>query len=185
MSRKQQNLSQTKFTLVQSSWFGQYKIGECLTHPPTLSVDPWLLNLVFGWRSWTCHLASSNWPSVPKFGSLGMVDLCHLSNNPNGQTAYANWLKIWHKLTRVNFAPILWAVGGLAIIHKEEWARLIFGYKSESKLEFLKNPAMFWRPQEVSGFFMATFVYFSSKIPLYALFCWPGVKFRPKNHKTD
>lgn len=55
-----------------------------------------------------------------------------------------------------------------------------FGYMSESKLEFLKNPAMFWRPPEVSGFFMATFVYFSSKIPLYALFCWPGVKFRPK-----
>ncbi len=56
-----------------------------------------------------------------------------------------------------------------------------FGYMSESKLEFLKNPDMFWRDlQKYQGLFMATFVYFSSKIPLCALFCWPGVKFRQK-----
>jgi hypothetical protein len=152
MSRKQQNLSQTKFTLVQSSWFGQYKIGEWVTHPPTLIVDPWLLNLVLGWRSSTCHLASSNWPSVPKFGYLEMVDLCHLSNNPNGQIAYANWLKIWHKLTRVNFAPILWAVGGLAIIHKEEWARLILATSQRVNWNFLRTLLCFGDLQKYQDF---------------------------------
>ncbi len=55
-----------------------------------------------------------------------------------------------------------------------------FGYMSESKLEFLKNPAMFWRPPEVSGFFMATFVYFSPKNSFVCPFLLARCEISPK-----
>jgi hypothetical protein len=46
--KKKKFVTKTTRFVPKKHWFGQYKIGELLTQPPSIAVDPWLLNLVLG-----------------------------------------------------------------------------------------------------------------------------------------